>query len=92
MNSRDPAVRPGIDVHPFYSLEIAATPGAALADIYSFKGTSGMGVPTKYTIEFTHPQRDLPRSGYLNRMATFVIQPPAATRWSKPEAARRVYG
>ncbi|MFP3276017.1 MAG: type VI secretion system tip protein VgrG, partial [Paraburkholderia sp.] len=92
MNSRDLAVRPGIDVHPFYSLEIAATPGAALADIYSFKGTSGIGVPTKYTIEFTHPQRDLPRSGYLNRMATFVIQPPAATRWSKPEAARRVYG
>lgn len=92
MNSRDPVVRPGIDVHQYYTLEVTATPSAALADIYSFTGASGMGVPTKYTIQFTHPQRDLPRSNYVNRMATFVIQPPPASRWSKPEAARRVYG
>ncbi|NVH75622.1 type VI secretion system tip protein VgrG [Paraburkholderia sp. JPY432] len=92
LNSRNPVVRPGIDVHQYYTLEITATPSAALADIYSFKGMSGMGVPTKYSIEFTHPQRDLPRSDYINRMATFVIQPPRATSWSEPEAARRVYG
>jgi Rhs element Vgr protein len=92
LNSRDPVVRPGIDVHQYYTLEVTATPSAALADIYSFNGVSGMGVPTKYTIQFTHPQRDLPRSDYVNRKATFVIQPPPAGRWSKPEAARRVYG
>jgi type VI secretion system secreted protein VgrG len=92
LNSRDPVVRPGIDAHQYYTLEVTATPSAALADIYSFNGVSGMGVPTKYTIQFTHPQRDLPRSDYVNRKATFVIQPPPAGRWSKPEAARRVYG
>jgi type VI secretion system secreted protein VgrG len=92
LNSRDPVVRPGIDVHQYYTLEVTGTPGAALADIYSFTGTSGMGVPPQYTIQFTHPQRDLPRGDYVNRMATFLIQPPPASRWSKPEAARRVYG
>ncbi|NML34153.1 hypothetical protein [Paraburkholderia antibiotica] len=82
MNSvlSDVAARAGINVHQYYTLEVTGTPGAALADIYSFKGTSGMGVPIKYTIEFTHPQRDQPRSDYINRMATFAIQPPLAAR------------
>jgi type VI secretion system secreted protein VgrG len=92
LNSRDPVVRPGIDVHQYYSLEVISTASAGLADIYSFKGTRGMGELTKYTIQFTHPQRDLPRSDYINKMASFVIQPPPATRWGQPEAVRRVYG
>jgi type VI secretion system secreted protein VgrG len=92
MSSRDPEVRPGIDIHQYYSLDIASTASAALADIYSFKGTRGMGEPTKYNIQFTHPQRNLSRSEYIGKMASFVIQPPPVTRWSDPEAARRVYG
>jgi type VI secretion system secreted protein VgrG len=92
LNSRDPLGRPGINVHQYYTLEVNSTASSALADIYSFKGTRGMGGPTKYTIQFTHPQRDLPRSDYINKMATFVIQPPLVTSWSEPEAARRVYG
>ncbi|HTR05552.1 MAG TPA: phage late control D family protein, partial [Paraburkholderia sp.] len=92
MNSRDPVVRPGIDIHQYYTLDVISTASAALADIYSFKGTRGMGELTKYTIQFTHPQRDLPRSDYINKMASFVIQPPLVTRWSSPEEARRVYG
>ena len=92
MNSRDPVVRPGIDIHQYYTLDVISTASAALADIYSFKGTRGMGGLTKYTIQFTHPQRDLPRSDYINKMASFVIQPPLVTRWSSPEEARRVYG
>ncbi|MCG5077533.1 type VI secretion system Vgr family protein [Paraburkholderia tagetis] len=51
-----------------------------------------MGVPTKYVIQFTHPQRDLPRSDYIGKIAAFVIQPPRARRWSEPEEARRIHG
>jgi len=65
---------------------------AALADIYAFEGTRGIGEPTKYTIWFTHPQPDLSRAEYLNKPAAFVIQPPARDRWSEREEARRVHG
>ncbi|HTH61499.1 MAG TPA: contractile injection system protein, VgrG/Pvc8 family [Paraburkholderia sp.] len=92
MNPRNPLVRPGIDVHQYYTLDVPLTESAALADIYSFTGTRGMGEPTKYVIQFTHPQRDLPRSGYINREASFVVQPPLASEWSEPEAPRRIYG
>ncbi|NML34806.1 hypothetical protein [Paraburkholderia antibiotica] len=52
MNSvlSDVTARAGINVHQYYTLEVTGTPGAALADIYSFEGTSGMGV-------HRHPQR-----------------------------------
>ncbi|MBB3257524.1 uncharacterized protein involved in type VI secretion and phage assembly [Paraburkholderia bannensis] len=93
MNSRDPlVVRPGIDVHQYYSLDIPSSPSAAQADIYAFTGTRGMGVPTKYVIQFTHPQRDLPRSDFIMKTAAFVIQPPRANTWDPPEDARKVYG
>ncbi|TDQ80767.1 type VI secretion system Vgr family protein [Paraburkholderia silvatlantica] len=92
MNSREPLVRPGIDVHQYYTLDIPSSKSAGQADIYSFKGTRGIGEPTKYHIEFTHPTRDLQRSDYINRMASFVIQPPLATRWGQPEEPRRIYG
>lgn len=93
MNSRDPVVvRPGIDVHQYYSLDIPSSPSAAQADIYAFTGTRGMGDPTKFTIQFTHPQRDLPRSDFVKKMAAFVIQPPRPDNWSESEGARRVYG
>ncbi|CAB3790918.1 hypothetical protein LMG28614_03195 [Paraburkholderia ultramafica] len=92
MNSRDPLVRPGIDVHQYYTLDLPSTASAAQADIYSFNGTRGMGVPTNYKIQFTHPLPDLPRGDYINKMASFVIQPPLATPWSEPEAARRIHG
>ncbi|MEX3979748.1 type VI secretion system Vgr family protein [Paraburkholderia sp. EG287A] len=92
MNSRDPLVRPGIDIHQYYSLDIPSSASSALADIYSFKGTRAIGEPTKYTIQFTHPQHDLSRSDYINRMGSFVIQPPPVSRWSEPEAPQRVQG
>ncbi|MGS0891688.1 type VI secretion system Vgr family protein [Burkholderia stagnalis] len=88
----DIAPRAGVDIHQFYSLDIKGAPAAALADIYAFDGVRGIGEPTKYTIRFTHPQHDLSRSELLNRMGTFVIQPPPRDRWSRPEEARRVQG
>ncbi|WP_321895179.1 type VI secretion system Vgr family protein [Paraburkholderia heleia] len=92
MNSRDPVVRPGVDVHQYYTLDMPQVKSAALADIFSFTGTRGMCEPTKYMIQFTHPRHDLSRSEYLNHMAAFVMQPPAPTRWSQPEAPHRVPG
>lgn len=88
----DTPARAGINIHPFYSLDIKGAPSAALADVYEFEGTRGIGEPTRYTIQFTHPRRDLSRSEFLMRMGAFVIQPPAQDRWSQPEAARRVQG
>lgn len=94
MNSRDPQVRPGIDVHQYYRLDMPQVPEAGRADIYCFNGRRAIGESTKYTIQFTHPNPNLSRSDFLNRMAAFVIQPPAfGSRYSpKPEAARRVQG
>ncbi|WP_052406067.1 type VI secretion system Vgr family protein [Paraburkholderia heleia] len=92
MNSRDPVVRPGVDVHQYYTLDMPQVKSAALADIFSFTGTRGMCEPTKYMIQFTHPRHDLSRSEYLNHKAAFVMQPPAPTRWSQPEAPHRVPG
>ncbi|WP_346778858.1 type VI secretion system tip protein VgrG [Burkholderia sp. Ac-20344] len=86
------SARAGIDIHQFYSLDIKGAAAAALADVYEFDGTRGIGEPTKYTIRFTHPRHDLSRSEFLNRMGAFVIQPPPQDRWSQPEAARRVQG
>lgn len=58
----DAAARAGINIHPFYSLDLKGTPAAALADVYAFDGERGIGEPTKYTIQFTHPRHDLSRS------------------------------
>ncbi len=88
----DIPARAGIDIHQFYSLDIQGAPAAALADVYEFEGTRGIGEPTKYTIRFTHFRHNLSRSEFLKRMGAFVIQPPAQDRWSQPEAARRVQG
>ncbi|WP_233835919.1 type VI secretion system Vgr family protein [Paraburkholderia sp. ZP32-5] len=88
----DAAARAGIDVHQYYSLEMRQTPSAALADIFSFTGSRGICEPTRYTIQFTHPQHDLSRTDYVNQSAAFVTQPPPATQWSPPEEPRRVPG
>ncbi|MGF6756996.1 type VI secretion system Vgr family protein [Paraburkholderia sp. GAS42] len=88
----DATARAGVNIHQFYSLDIRALPDAALADVYAFDGARGIGEPTKYTIQFTHPRHDLSRSELLNRIAAFVIQPPPRDRWSQPEPAHRVQG
>ncbi|MGU8079993.1 type VI secretion system Vgr family protein [Burkholderia pyrrocinia] len=88
----DTPARAGVNIHQFYSLDLKGTPAAALADIYEFEGARGIGEPTKYTIQFTHPRHDLSRSEFLNRMGAFVIQAPPLDRWSQPEGARRVQG
>lgn len=88
----DASARAGVDIHPFYSLDLKGAPAAALADIYEFEGTRGIGEPTKYTIQFTHPRHDLSRSEFLNHIGALVIQPPPRERWSQPESARRVQG
>jgi type VI secretion system secreted protein VgrG len=87
----DTSARAGVNIHQFYRLELKGAPAAALADIYAFEGARGIGEPTKYTIQFTHPRHDLSRSEFLNRIGTFVIQPPC-DRWSQPERARHVQG
>ncbi|WP_249744851.1 type VI secretion system Vgr family protein [Burkholderia pyrrocinia] len=88
----DTPARAGVNIHQFYSLDLRGAPAAALADIYEFEGARGIGEPTKYTIQFTHPRHDLSRSEFLNRMGAFVIQPPPRDCWSQPEGARRVQG
>jgi type VI secretion system secreted protein VgrG len=82
----------GVNVHQFYRLDLKGTAAATLADIYAFEGTRGIGEPTMYTIQFTHPRHDLSRSEFLNRIGAFVIQPPPRDRWSRPENPRRVQG
>lgn len=79
-------------VHPFYGLHVPQARSSALADIFSFEGTRAIGEPSRYVIQFTHPQHDLSRTEYLTKPATFLIQPPAPDRWSEAEAARRVQG
>ncbi|MDQ7977608.1 phage late control D family protein [Paraburkholderia sp. SARCC-3016] len=59
--------------------------------MYSFDGVRAIGAPTRYVIRFTHPRHDLSHDEYLNRMATFIIQPPQQ-QWTRPEPERRVYG
>ncbi|WP_244142729.1 type VI secretion system Vgr family protein [Paraburkholderia phenoliruptrix] len=88
----DATARAGVNIHQFYRLDMPQAKSAALADIYAFEGTRGIGEPTKYTIQFTHPRHDLSRTEYLNRPCTFLIQPPPRDRWSQPESARQVYG
>jgi type VI secretion system secreted protein VgrG len=90
--SFDASARPGMNVHQFYSLDMPQARSSALADIFAFEGTRAIGEPTKYVIQFTHPQHNLSRAEYLNRGATFVTQPPPRDRWSQPEPARRVQG
>ncbi|WP_157768524.1 hypothetical protein [Burkholderia ambifaria] len=51
--------RAGINIRPFYRLDLNGVPATALAGIYEFEGTCAIGEPTKYTIQFTHPRRDL---------------------------------
>jgi type VI secretion system secreted protein VgrG len=88
----DTPARAGINIHQFYSLDLKGMPVAALADVYEFDGARGIGEPTKYTIQFTHPRHDLSRTDFLNRIGAFVIQPPPRDRWSQPESARRIQG
>jgi type VI secretion system secreted protein VgrG len=88
----DADARAGIEIHQFYRLDMPQAKRAARADIFAFEGTSGMGEPTKFTIQFTHPEHDLSRIEFLNRPCTFAIQPPPRDRWSRPEPARCVHG
>lgn len=90
--SFDTTARAGVNIHQFYSLDMPQAKSVALADIFAFEGTRGIGEPAKYTIQFTHPQPDLSRAEYLNKPAAFVIQPPPRDRWSKPEPPSRVQG
>ncbi|KVT80422.1 hypothetical protein WT25_16855 [Burkholderia territorii] len=59
----------GVNIHQFYSLDLMGAPDAALADIYAFEGTRGIGEPFRYTIEFTHLRHDLSRGEFLIRGA-----------------------
>jgi type VI secretion system secreted protein VgrG len=89
--SLDALTRPGAAPHQYYRLDIPQASSAAQADVFSFDGERAIGEPTCYVIRFTHPRHDLSRSEYLNKLATFIIQPPQA-QWHEPEAERRVYG
>ncbi len=91
-DSYNASALPNMNVHQFYSLDMPQAPSSALADIFSFEGTRGIGEPTKYAIRFTHALHDLSRIEYLNKAAAFVIQPPRRDRWSQLEPARRVQG
>jgi type VI secretion system secreted protein VgrG len=84
----DALPRPGH--HQTYRLDIPQSRSCAQADVFSFEGERAIGEPTRYVIRFTHPRHDLARTEYLNKPATFIIQPPQP--WSDPEPERRVLG
>ncbi|CAB3765024.1 type VI secretion system Vgr family protein [Paraburkholderia humisilvae] len=88
--SPDALARTG-DPHPQpYRIDIPQARSSAQAEVLSFDGERAIGEPTRYVIRFTHPRHDLSRSEYLNKPATFIIQPPP--QWGEPEPARRVSG
>jgi type VI secretion system secreted protein VgrG len=89
----DAPIGAGASPHRHYRLDIPAAPSCALADIFSFEGERAIGEPTRYVIRFTHPQHDLSRTEYLNKIAAFVTQPPDDP-WGtlEPEPERRVQG
>jgi type VI secretion system secreted protein VgrG len=79
--------------HRHYQLEMPQASSAAQADIFAFEGERAIGEPSRYTIRFTHPQRNLERSEYLNKPATFAIQPPFNPLIAlRPEPGRHIQG
>ncbi|KAB0641026.1 type VI secretion system Vgr family protein [Burkholderia stagnalis] len=81
------------DRHRFYRLEVPQARSAEQSDVFEFHGVRAIGESTKYVICFTHPRPDLSRAEYLNKPATFVIQPPHdPMRTLHPEPRRRVQG
>ncbi|WP_109483697.1 type VI secretion system Vgr family protein [Paraburkholderia sp. C35] len=57
-----------------YFLEVPGVASAAGLSVVSFEATAAMGAPTSIRIQFTHPEK-LGRQAYLNRDATFLIEP-----------------
>jgi type VI secretion system secreted protein VgrG len=87
----DAQPRAGAHHHQYYRLDIPQTRSCAQAEVFSFEGQRAIGEPTRYVIRFTHPRHDLARNEYLNKPATFIIQPPQQP-WSDAEPERRVFG
>ncbi|WP_231906847.1 type VI secretion system Vgr family protein [Cupriavidus sp. D384] len=57
-----------------YRLEVPAAPTAIALSVVSFKAVESLGKPYQVTVQLTHPL-ELDRADYLNRPATFVIDP-----------------
>ena len=57
-----------------YRLEVPAAPTAIALSVVSFKAVEALGKPYQVTVQLTHPL-ELDRADYLNRPATFVIDP-----------------
>lgn len=57
-----------------YFLEVPRSPSAAGLSVVSFEAVERLGEPYKVTVQLTHPL-ELDRAEYLNRVATFVIDP-----------------
>jgi len=57
-----------------YRLEVPAAPTAIALSVVSFKAVETLGKPYRVTVQLTHPL-ELDRADYLNRPATFVIDP-----------------
>ena len=74
--SLDALPRTSAHPHQQYRLDIPQARSSAQAEVFSFHGERAIGEPARYVIRFTHPRHDLPRDEYLNRPATFIIQPP----------------
>ena len=61
-----------------YFLEVPDAASAAELSVVSFEATERMGAPTEVRIQLTHPGK-LAREDYLNRDATFLIDPALGT-------------
>ncbi|WP_228770906.1 type VI secretion system Vgr family protein [Cupriavidus sp. U2] len=57
-----------------YRLEVPAAPTAIALSVVSFKAVETLGKPYEVTVQLTHPL-ELDRADYLNRPATFVVDP-----------------
>ncbi|WP_246270679.1 type VI secretion system Vgr family protein, partial [Paraburkholderia solisilvae] len=87
----DALPRTRASAHQHYRLDIPQARSSAQAGVFSFHGERAIGEPARYVIRFTHPRHDLSRDEYLNKPASFIIQPPHAP-WGAPEPERRVCG
>lgn len=76
-----------------YRIHIPQARSADDADVLGFEGTRAIGEPTRFAIRFTHPRHDLSRAEYLNKPATFIIEPPFDPyTMLNPEPERRIQG
>jgi type VI secretion system secreted protein VgrG len=80
-------------LHEVYILDVPRAASAKDISVVRFTGIEAIGEARRFAITLTHPLADLPRSDYLNRPASFTIQPPTPPGLPAPiGAGRKIQG